>query len=86
VKITRQHIALKLASYLDGRMSLESLVEWAESAMMEGNFPSEDAEALVEAVARLGLADVRAFGLTWQDCREIFRSLGLSAKIDLVAA
>jgi hypothetical protein len=40
----------------------------------------------VEAVARLGLADVRAFGLTWQDCQEIFRSLGLSAKIDLVAA
>jgi len=86
MKVTRQRIARKLADYLAGKIPVEALVDWAESAMMEGIFPPEDAETLAQVVARLGLADVRAFGLTWQDCQEIFRSLGLSAKIDLVAA
>ena len=86
MKITRQRVASKLANYLDGKITVEALVDWAENAVMDGIFPPEDAETLAQVVARLGLADVRAFGLTWQDCQEIFHSLGLSAKIDLVAA
>jgi cobyrinic acid a,c-diamide synthase len=86
MKITRQHVARKLADYLDGKIPLAELVDWAESAMMDAEFPAEDAETIAQAAARLGLADVRAFGLTWEDCQEIFQALGLSAKIDLVAA
>jgi hypothetical protein len=40
----------------------------------------------LEIVARLGLADVRAFGLAWEDFQEILHALGFSAKVDLVAA
>jgi len=86
VKITRQKVARKLADYLDGKIPVEALVEWAEGAMADGIFPPEESEILAQAVARLGLADVRAFGLTWEDCQDVFRTLGLSAKIELIAA
>ena len=39
------------------------LVDWAEDALMEGEFAEEDAAAISAVVARVGIADVRAFGL-----------------------
>ena len=36
-----------------------------------------------DVVARLGLADVRAFGLTWEDCEAFLSRLGYRAKIDV---
>jgi hypothetical protein len=33
-------------------------------------------------LARIGVADVKTFGLTWEDCDEIMRSLGYVLKID----
>jgi hypothetical protein len=79
-------VARKLADYHRGGLPLDKLVDWAEKSMMDGDFGEEETESLVEVVSRLGLADVRAFGLTWEDCRQMFKSLGLSAKLDLVAA
>ena len=35
--ITHQMVADKLAAYLQHDLSLDGLVAWAESAMMEGN-------------------------------------------------
>ncbi len=32
---------------------------------------------------RIGLADVRAFGLTWEDCEGFLSRLGYRAKIDV---
>jgi hypothetical protein len=86
MKITRDVLAQKLADYLRGSLPLEGLVDWAENAMLDGDFSEANQDLLTDIVARLGLADVRAFGLTWEDCRNIFRSLGVSAKVDLVAA
>ncbi len=54
--------------------------------MYEGDFDKTQAALLSDVVARIGVADVRAFGLTWEDCRDMLRSLGLSARVDLVAA
>jgi hypothetical protein len=84
--VTRDTVARQLGDYLRGDTNLNGLVDWAEQAMLEADFTPGDEEALVDIVGRLGLADVKAFGLTWEDCREMFRSLGVSAKVDLVAA
>jgi len=81
--ITRETVAKKLGDYLHGDLALNELVDWSENSIAEGEF--EDSK-LVEIVARLGLADVRAFGLAWEDFQEILRALGLSARVDLVAA
>ena len=84
--VTRDAVARKLGAYLHGETNLAALVDWAESAMLEADFPPGEEEVLADIVGRLGLADVKTFGLTWEDCREMFRSLGVSAKVDLVAA
>ena len=64
--------------YLHHRLSLAELVAWAERAMMEGDFGTRNVERMErirEVVARLGVADVRAFGLTWEDCEQFLESL-----------
>jgi hypothetical protein len=50
---------------------------------LDGGFPEEDAATLSSVVARLGVADVRAFGLAWVDCEELLGRLGFSARIEI---
>ena len=85
MKLTREAVAHELAAYLHHEISLADLVDWAESAMMEGEFEGTDYDAVRNAVARLGLADVRAFGLTWEDCERVLRELGWDARVEIVA-
>ena len=84
--ITKQTVADKIAAYLRHDISLAELVSWAEEAMMEGEFAEQDAGVISDAVARIGVADVRAFGLTWEDCEQLLRKLGYAARVDIVAA
>ncbi len=65
--ITKQTVAHKLAAYLHHEITPAQLVDWAEHAMMEGEFAEQDMTALRAVVPRLGVADVRAFGLTWDE-------------------
>ncbi|MBL7073714.1 hypothetical protein ISS37_00550 [candidate division KSB1 bacterium] len=62
--------------YLHHRITLKGLVNWAESAMMEADFEEQDFEILRGIVSRVGLADVRAFGMTWEDCQDFLSRLG----------
>ena len=84
--ITKQTVADKIAAYLRHDVSLEELVSWAEGAMMEGEFAEQEMAAISSVVSRLGVADVRAFGLTWEDCEQLLRQLGYTARVDIVAA
>ena len=61
-------------------------MSWAEDAVMEGDFAEDDAGTIADVVARLGVADVRAFGLAWEDCEQLLRQLGYAARVDIVAA
>jgi hypothetical protein len=83
--ITRQIVADKLAAYLQHDLSLANLVAWAESAMMDGEFEDKHFLAISDVVARLGVADVRAFGLTWEDCEQFLKRLGYAAHIQIMA-
>jgi len=83
--ITKQTVALKIAAYLHHESTLEQLVDWAENAMLDGDLDQRDAEVLRAVVARLGVADVRAFGLTWEDCEQALGQLGYKARVDIVA-
>jgi hypothetical protein len=62
--ISKQAVARKLFAYLQHRLLLAALVDWAENALLEGDFAETDAEVLTSVLGQLGLADVRAFGLT----------------------
>ena len=61
--ITRRTVAEKLSAYLRHEIALPDLVRWAETAMSEGEFEEKDLDAVRDVVSRLGVADVRAFGL-----------------------
>jgi hypothetical protein len=84
--ITKQTVADKIGAYLHHDIALAELVDWAEDAMMESEFEEGDIDALRTVIARLGVADVRAFGLEWSDCEELLQQLGFSARVDIVAA
>ena len=68
------------------QIPLAQLVDWAENALMEGEFAEGDMTVLRIVISRLGVADVRAFGLTWEDCEHLLAQLGFSARVDVVPA
>jgi cobyrinic acid a,c-diamide synthase len=81
MKITRRAAAQKLTDYLQHKIAAAELVDWAESAMMEGEFEEEHFDVLREVISRVGLADVRAFGLTWEDCEDFLARLGYKVNV-----
>jgi cobyrinic acid a,c-diamide synthase len=83
--ITRQTVADKIAAYLHHEITLAQLVDWAEHALMESDLADSDTVTLSHVLARLGVADVRAFGLTWEDCEDLLRKLGFSPRVEVVA-
>jgi hypothetical protein len=84
--ITKQIVAEKIAAYLRHEISRNQLVEWAERVMMDGEFDDDAIQVAPAVVARLGVADVRAFGLTWEDCEDMLRTLGYDARVEVVPA
>ena len=42
---------------------------------MEVDFEEAHYDVIRDAVARLGLAEVQAFGLTWEDCTSLLKQL-----------
>ena len=84
--ITKTIVADKIAAYLHHDITLAQLVDWAERAMMEDEFDDIGLSAIRSAVSRLGVADVRAFGLAWDDCEELLRELGFAARVNIVTA
>jgi len=81
MQITGQTVAQKLTAYLYHQITLAELVNWAETAMMDGDFEDRGFELIREIVSRLGLADVRAFGISWEDCENYLSQLGYIVKL-----
>ena len=68
--ITRQTVVDKLAAYLHHELSLSGLVAWAETALMDGEFDDNHFSVIRDVVARVGVADVRAFGLILRQAQD----------------
>jgi hypothetical protein len=84
--ITKQTVADRIAAYLHHEITLAQLVDWSECALMDGELAECDAGTLSSVIARLGVADVRAFGLAWENCEELLRRLGFAPRVEVVAA
>jgi len=76
--VTRKLIAEKLEAYLRHDLSLTALVDWAESALMKDELDPAHLTTIRDAVARIGAADVRTFGLAWEDCEHGMRKRRMS--------
>ncbi|MBC7226843.1 MAG: hypothetical protein H5T61_06365 [Thermoflexales bacterium] len=86
MRISRQKVAQKITDYLYHRITLDELVDWAESAMMEGEFEEQDTELLRDIVSRIGLADVQNFGITWENWEEFLSRLGYRVRVTVFEA
>jgi len=84
--IRRDTVAQQLAAYLEGKRTLAVVVSWAHDAFNDGKFDETDLEVIRDVVARLGLADVAAFGLTWEDAVGMLARLGYRASINIQPA
>jgi len=82
--ITKKILASRLTHYLKREISLAELVNWAERTMMDEDFEERGFEVVRNITSRLGLADVRAFGLTWEDCERHLSRLGYRAKVEVI--
>lgn len=81
--ITRGQVAEKIKQYLRHQISLEELVDWAEDAMQHAEFEEGYEGEITEVVARLGVSDVKNFGLLWEDCESLLNSLGYKVHLDI---
>ena len=84
--ITKKTVADRIAAYLHHEITLAQLVDWSERALMDGEFAEREAGVLASVIGRLGVADVRAFGLAWEDCEDLLRQLGFAPRVEVVAA
>ncbi len=82
--LTRKLLADVLIRYINRQIDLPSLVNWAEDMIREANFENGSFEIIREILARIGLADVREFGLTWDDCYDYLHKLGYDVKVELL--
>ena len=79
--ITKHITASKILSYLKHQISLNDLVDWAEHVISEEDFEVEEEKLLMEVLGLLGLADVKAFGLTWENCESMMNKLGYQINV-----
>ena len=84
--ITKELVRDQLLAYLNHTITLAQLVDWAEDALNKGDLEAQNSEALRDIIARLGLADVREFGLSWDDCYEFLARLGYQVQVRVTPA
>jgi hypothetical protein len=84
--INKQIVGKKLLSYLQHKISLNELVDWAENAIMKHDFQPKEAKPLREVLGKIGVADVKMFGISWDECEKLMRKLGYKLKIEALLA
>lgn len=81
--VTRKTLVEMLIKYINRSIDLSALVDWAEEMIKEADFEEGYFALIRDVIARIGLADVREFGLTWDDCYDYLHKLGYDVKVEL---
>jgi len=79
---THQTLLNKLNDYLNHKLTLAQLVDWAETTLIEPSIPdTEDADLIMDILMYLGAADTRGFPLTWEVISDFLERLGGNVKV-----
>lgn len=81
MKVSKEDVANKILAYLNRSISLEQIVDWAEDMVSEAEYDEKDFELIRDILSHLGLADVKEFGLSWDDCYNYLSRLGYQVKV-----
>ncbi len=82
--ITKNNIADMLMKYINREIDVAGLIDWAEEMLKEADFESANFELIRDILSRIGLADVREFGLTLDDCYDYLHKLGYDVKVEVL--
>jgi len=82
--LTKKELAEMIIKYINRKIDLPTLVNWAEDMIKEADFENGSFELIRGILALIGLADVREFGLTWDDCYDYLHKLGYNVKVELL--
>jgi hypothetical protein len=81
---TKKIVATAILAYLEGQKSLTELIDWSETALFESDFADNDLQLLTEVLGKIGLADARNFGLSWEDCEAMLHKLGYRVELKML--
>ena len=81
--ITRDVLGDKLLQYINREITLAELIDWAEKMICEGEFEESQSAVIRDILGHIGLADVREFGLNWDDCYEYLKRLGYQVNVEV---
>lgn len=79
--INKKIVAEKLMAYLQHHLTIMELTNWAEDILLQGSYEDDNLHTIRNVLAQLGLADVKAFGLEYQDCEIIMQKLGYTLEV-----
>ena len=82
--VTKKVLVDKIIQYINRQINLAALVAWSEDMIQEAEFDDKDLPLIREILSRIGLADVKEFGLTWDDCYDYLHKLGFDVKVELL--
>ena len=87
--ITRRLLAEKIVAHLNGNLSEQGLVDWAENALLaltEATQEAPDEALLMDVLAYLGAGDSPGFPLSWSVLSEFLERLGVRVRVVTEAA
>lgn len=80
--ITRATVGNQLVRYLNGKITLAMLVDWAESSFIDAVLaPDVDVPMLNDILGYLAAADTAQFPLTWDVCADFLSQLGVEIEV-----
>jgi hypoxanthine phosphoribosyltransferase len=79
--LARGAIVRQLNAYLERRLSLPELVDWAEVTLAQGGLSRADRLLLQDLVDRAGEGDRESWGLKLEDCAEFLDRLGYDLRV-----
>jgi hypothetical protein len=82
--LTRQDVIDKLLDYLNHRITLATLVDWAETMLIDMDIAEADTALLMDVLTYVGAADTPDFPLTWDILSRFLDRLGAPVRVELV--
>lgn len=79
--VTKKDVAAKILNYLHHEIALTELVLWAENILIESAYEKDPKNSLRNVIAKLGLADVKSYGLDWDSCENLMEQLGYKLEV-----
>jgi hypothetical protein len=84
--ITRQVVIHKLLDYLNRRITLSVLVDWAETTLVDMQVePQEDVALIMDILTYVAGGDTSDFPLTWDILSEFLDRLGAPIRVELAS-